>query len=301
MEHLAQRCATVAAAAVTVGGLIAALTPMTQSPPDLQIRDFDLAAVRNVDTGPAVEMVENHVRADLAGAGDPETQQISLGDLLLGRGLGSLDGVTDPSSNSSDLMIDEQALATLLGGGFDPQALQDAGLSIEPLEWGAVGGVAPSVGAFGGTDQAASSAAASVVTGIAMLAQGFPAMQQALGAAVTAVEQEFNSSLVAAQEAAAERLFGDNPEVNDVVNWIYSVNNTLLAQNESAFNSLFGVTFDTQGSLLGHLDPGLAEAGWSTLLGFSPDDFNEIVNALQADNISLLGSIDWASLFSGLF
>lgn len=293
MEHLAHRCATVAAAALAVGGLVAALTPMTQSPPDLQIRDFDLAAVRNVDAGPVVDVAENHVRADLAGTGDPDTQQISLGDLLLGRGEGDVgDGST---FNAGDL--DQNALSELLGGGFDPQSM----LAVVPPDVDLGGVVTPTAGVFGGTEQAAGTAAASAVTGIAVALQGLPAAYQAFAAAVAAIESDLNSSLVAAQVAAAEQLFGDNPEVNDVVNWIYSVNNTLLAQNESAFNSLFGIPFDAHSSLLGHLDPGLADADWNVLLGLSPDDFNDIVQALQADNMSLLGSIDWASWFSGLF
>lgn len=293
MEHLAHRCATVAAAALAVGGMVAALTPMTQSPPDLQIRDFDLAAVRNVDAGPVVDVAENHVRADLAGTGDPDTQQISLGDLLLGRGEGDVgDGST---FNAGDL--DQNALSELLGGGFDPQSM--LGVVPPDVDLGVV--VTPPAGVFGGTEQAAGTAAASAVTGIAMALQGLPAAYQAFATAVAAIESDLNSSLVAAQVAAAEQLFGDNPEINDVVNWIYSVNNTLLAQNESAFNNLLGIPFDAHSSLLGHLDPGLADADWNVLLGLSPDDFNDIVQALQADNMSLLGSIDWASWFSGLF
>lgn len=293
MEQLAQRCATVAAAALTVGGLIAALTPMTQSPPEVQIRDFGLAAALNVDASSIVETVENHVRPELSGTGDLDALQVSLGDVVFGRGDGELGAGS--TFNAGDL--DQNLWSELLGGGFDPQSLP-GGVLVEP-DLGVF--AAPSTGTFGGTDQAAASAAASAVAGISMFVQGIPAMQEALGAAVVAVESEYNAALVAAQMAAADRLFGDNAEANDVVNWIYSVNNSLLAQNESAFNSLFGITYDAHSSLLSHLEPGLADTDWNVLAGLSPDDFNDIVNALQAGNISLLASLDWAAMFSGLF
>ena len=45
MEHLAQRCAAVAAAALTTGGMIAVLTSMThQSLADVQIREAEVFA-----------------------------------------------------------------------------------------------------------------------------------------------------------------------------------------------------------------------------------------------------------------
>ncbi|MEB3021089.1 hypothetical protein [[Mycobacterium] crassicus] len=290
-----------AAAALAAGGLITALTSMTQPLPDVQIRDFDLAATRNVDTSQLLETVENHIRPDLSGAGEGDGQNISLGDLLFGHGSGDL-GVG--SNSSGDLVLDDEAVKALIGGGLDPQTLHDAGLTIAPIDLGAVGGAGAAVatpttsGVLGGSEQAISAAAASMLSGMAL---ALPAAYQAMTSAVAAIEADLNNALVNAQMEAADKLFGDNPEVNDVVNWIFTVNNTLLAQNESAFNSLFGIPFDAHTSLLGHLDTGMAEADWSVLLGLSPGEFDEIVNAIQSDNFSLLGSIDWAGLFASLF
>ncbi|MEB3031387.1 hypothetical protein [[Mycobacterium] nativiensis] len=289
-----------AAAALAAGGLVTALTSMTPPLPDVQIRDFDLAATRNVDTTQLLETVENHVRPDLSGAGEGDGQQISLGELLLGPGSGDL-GIG--STSEGNLVIDDEAVKALMGGGLDPQTLYDAGLTIAPIDLGPVVGVgaatAPTTaGALGGSEQAIGAAAASVLSGMAL---ALPAAYQAMTSAVASIEADLNNALVNAQMEAAEKLFGDNPEVNDVVNWIFTVNNTLLAQNESAFNSLFGIPFDAHTSLLSHLDTGMADADWSVLLGLTPGEFDEIVNAIQADNFSLLGSIDWAGLFASLF
>lgn len=294
MEHLAHRCAIVAAAALAVGGLVATLTPMTQSLPDVQIRDFDLVAA-NVDPHPQLDIVENHVRPEMVGSGGAEGQYINLGDLLFGPGDGSLGA--DSELNVGEL--NESVLNQLSGGNFDPQIL--------PI--GLPGGsdigvvVAPASGTFsGGSEQAVGSAAASAFAGIAMALNWLPEAQQALNAGILAMEMQFNSALVAAQQAAAERLFGDNPEFNDAVNWIFSLNNSVLAHNEDAFNSLFGISFDTQESLLGHFDPEITQVDLAAMIGFSPDDFNEIVDAIQADNLwLLLGNIDWAGIFAGLF
>lgn len=294
MEHLAHRCATVAAAALTVGGLAAILNPITPSLPDVQIRDFDLASA-NVDANPVLDVVENHIRPDFVGAGDDEGQYVNLGDLLFGPGDGSLG-----SGSTFDLGdLDENVLNELAGGNFDPQNLPLG------LAWGADLGLpeaSASGGTWSGTEQAASTAAASVFAGVALMLQGLPEAQQALNDAIIAVESDFNNSLVAAQESAAERLFGDNPEVNDLVTWIFSVNNTVLAHNEAAFNSLFGINFDTHSSLLSSFAPELSDMEWSTLLGFSPEEFDEIVSAIQADNLTLLlGHIDWGDWFTNLF
>lgn len=293
MEHLARRGATAAVAALAVGGLVAVLTPTNQSLPDVQIRDFGLAAA-NIDAQPAVDIVENHVRPDMIGGGGYDDQHINLGDLLLGQGDTELGEGAD--FNLGDL--DENALNALLGGSLDPQALA----GVIPPDFDFSGIAPPTVGgAFSGAEQAAGAAAASAVTGIALAMQGLPAAYDALTTAVAAIEADLNSTLVEAQTAAAERLFGDNSDVIDVVNWIYSVNNTLLANTQSAFNNLFGIPFDAHASLLGHLDPDLADADWSVVLGLSPDELNDIINAIQADNMSLLGSIDWAAWFASLF
>lgn len=293
MERLAYRCTTVAAAALTVGGLVAMLNPVTPSLPDVQIRDFDLVAA-NVDAHPVLDIVENHIRPDTVGGGGGEDQHINLGDLLFGPGNGSLG--TGSTFDVGDL--DESVLNELAGGNFDPQNLPlgaPFGVDLGVLE-------APTSGTFSGSEQAAATAAANAFAGMALMMPGIPEMQQALNAAIITFESEFNSSLVAAQEAAAERLFGDNPEVNDVVTWIFSLNNTVLAHNQDAFNSLFGISFDTQSSLLSNFAPELSEMDWNTMLGFSPQEFNDIVDAIQADNLALLlGHIDWSDWFSGLF
>ncbi|RRR47352.1 hypothetical protein EHH44_05710 [Mycolicibacter terrae] len=296
MEHLAYRCATVAAAALAVGGLVAVLTPTTPSLPDVQIRDFALAGLPtgHVDPGAGIDVAENHYGPSSVSAADFDPQQINLGDVLYSRGEDDLG--TGSEFNTGDL---EHELSAILsaGGGLDPQTVLGAVPVVD------LGAVTPSVGgAVGGSEQAVNSAVATTSTAIWALMTGLPALQQTFNAGVVAIEQELNNSLVAAQEAAAEKLFGDNPEVSDAVNWIFTLNNTVLAHNEAAFNSLFGIDYDPHSALLGNMDPGLAEADWSTLLQFSPDDFNEIVNAIQADNLwLLLGNIDWASLFAGLF
>lgn len=299
MEHLAQRCAAVAAAALTTGGMIAVLTSMTQQTlPDVQISDFGLAgfATAHVDTGPPVEMTENHYGPQGFGPDGSETQHNSLADLLFDRGDGNFGA--GGSLNIGEL---ENELNAILsgGGGLDPQNPLD--LVPPGVDLGAaVPGIGSSTtaGVLGGTETTAGAAAATAVTGIAV---ALPAAYQAFTTAIASMESELNGALVQAQQAAADQLFGDNPEVNDVVNWIFTVNNTLLAQNETAFNSLLGITADVHGSLLGHLEPAVAGADWSVLFGLSPAEFDEIINALQADNISLLGSIDWAGLFNGLF
>lgn len=298
MDHLAQRCGATAAAALAAAGIVAALTSMSQPLADVQIRDFDLSAI-NVDTSSPVETVENHVRPDLAGAGDGGGgAHVSLGEVLLGGGNDDLLG--GGSQSTGELSSDDEAIKLLSAGGLDPLVLQQgvAGV-VEAVEAGAVGGtVGPTTTSVLGGEQAIGAAAATLFTSIAA---DLPVAYQTITTAVAAMEAELNSALVNAQLAAADRLFGDSPEVNDAVNWIFSVNNTLLAQNESAFNSLFGIPFDAHTSLLGHFEPGLSEADWSTLFGLSPNEFSDVVNAIQADNISLLGSIDWAGLFGGLF
>lgn len=298
MEHLAQRCAAMAAAALTTGGLIAALTSMAQQPlADVQIRDFDLVGfpTAHVDTGPPVETTENHYGPQGFGPDGSETPHNSLSDLLFDRGEGDLGA--GGSVNIGEL---ENELNALLsgGGGLDPQ--NPLGLVPPDIDPGVVPGIGSSTtaGVFGGTETTAGAAA---VTALSTMLMGLPVAYQAFTTAIASMEAELNAALVQAQQAAADQLFGDNPEVNDVVNWIFTVNNTVLAQNESAFNGLLGIGFDAHSSLLSHLDPGVAGADWSVLFGLSPDEFNEIINVLQADNISLLGSIDWAGLFNGLF
>lgn len=294
MEYLAHRCGTVAAAALGVGGLVAVLTSMTPAMPDVQIRDIDLAAA-NVDVSPGLDVIENHVRPDFVGNGGADAQEINLGSLLFGSG----DDAFGVGSTFNAGEVDETVLNELTGGSFDPQNLP-IGVPFTPD----LGGLEiPGAGAFsGGTSQAANIAAADAAAGFSLMLQAIPDAREAMNAAIVAMQADFNNALVEAQQAAAERLAGDNPELNDVVNWIFSLNNTVLAQNEAAFNNMLGISFDTHDSLLGHFDPAILDTDWTTMLGFSPDAFNDIVNMIQGDNLALLlDGIDWDGFFAGLF
>ncbi len=294
MEHLAHRCGTVAAAALGVGGLVAVLTSMTPAMPDVQIRDIDLAAA-NIDVSPGLDVIENHVRPDFVGNGGADAQEINLGSLLFGSG----DDAFGVGSTFNAGEVDETVLNELTGGSFDPQSLP-IGVPFTPD----LGGLEiPGAGAFGGgTSQAANIAAADAAAGFSLMLQAIPDAREAMNAAIVAMQADFNNALVEAQQAAAERLAGDNPELNDVVNWIFSLNNTVLAQNEAAFNNMLGISFDTHDSLLGHFDPAILDTDWTTMLGFSPDAFNDIVNMIQGDNLALLlDGIDWDGFFAGLF
>ncbi|MFL0180819.1 MULTISPECIES: hypothetical protein [unclassified Mycobacterium] len=294
MEHLAHRCGTVAAAALGVGGLVAVLTSMTPAMPDVQIRDIDLAAA-NVDVSPGLDVIENHVRPDFVGNGGADAQEINLGSLLFGSG----DDAFGIGSTFNAGEVDETVLNELTGGSFDPQNLP-IGVPFTPDLSGLE---IPGAGAFsGGTSQAANIAAADAAAGFSLMLQAIPDAREAMNAAIVAMQADFNNALVEAQQAAAERLAGDNPELNDVVNWIFSLNNTVLAQNEAAFNNMLGISFDTHDSLLGHFDPAILDTDWTTMLGFSPDAFNDIVNMIQGDNLALLlDGIDWDGFFAGLF
>ncbi|MGB3473445.1 MAG: hypothetical protein WBA69_01535 [Mycobacterium sp.] len=294
MEYLAHRCGTVAAAALGVGGLVAVLTSMTPAMPDVQIRDIDLAAA-NIDVSPGLDVIENHVRPDFVGNGGADAQEINLGSLLFGSG----DDAFGVGSTFNAGEVDETVLNELTGGSFDPQSLP-IGVPFTPD----LGGLEiPGAGAFsGGTSQAANIAAADAAAGFSLMLQAIPDAREAMNAAIVAMQADFNNALVEAQQAAAERLAGDNPELNDVVNWIFSLNNTVLAQNEAAFNNMLGISFDTHDSLLGHFDPAILDTDWTTMLGFSPDAFNDIVNMIQGDNLALLlDGIDWDGFFAGLF
>lgn len=293
MEHLIRRSAAVAASALTFGGLIAVLTPTNPDLPDIQVRGVDLAAA-NVEAHPVLDIVENHVRPDVIGDAGYQGQYVDIGELLFGRG-----GENAGAGSGLDVdALSQDELTELTGGNFDPQNLP-LGLQFDP-DPGAF--VTPTTGAVGGGEQAAGSAAASAAAGIVWMMQAIPDLQQALNNAIVAAETEFNSALVAAQQAAADRIFGDDPAVNDAVTWIFSLNNTVLANNEAAFNSLFGIAYDPHTTLLGGFAPEIAAVDWETLLGFSPDQFDQIIEALQADNLALLmGNLDWAGLFAGLF
>lgn len=282
MEHLAHRCATVAAAALAVAGMVTALTPTTPSLPDLQIRDVDMASA-NVDTTSIIDTLESHVRPELAGSGvADEIQQINLGDLLTGNGDGEL-GDGSPF-NAGDL--DESALSALLsaGGGFDAQSVLGAAPVLPDL--GVIG--APTVG-VSGTEQAAGSAAASALAGLSMALNGLPAAYQSLLTGIANAELAFNNALVEAQLGVVGQLDGSDA-ASDIAHFVFIANNSIVAQNEQALNSLLGIDFsgDTlHNSLFGDFDPGSAAFGadWDALLAsFSPD----VVSAVLHDNLALL-------------
>lgn len=300
MEHLAQRCAAVAAAALTVGGLITALTPTTQSLPDVQIQDFDLAAA-NVDPTSILETIESHVRPEMVGSGGGDAPQIDLGQLLAGNGEGELgDGST---FNAGDL--DQSALNALLnaGGGFDAQSA----LGVVPVlpDFGGIG--APTVSAVSGTEQAAGSAAASAIAGLSLAMQGLPAAYQSFLGSIASAELAFNNALVEAQLGVAGQ-YEDGSAESDLAHFIFIANNSIVAQNEQALNNLLGIDLSgpaLQNSLFGEFDPGSAALGadWDALLAsFTPD----VTSAVLHDNLAvLLADLDipsyLASFFLGLF
>lgn len=283
MEHLARRCATVATAAIAVGGLVTALTSTTPSLPDVQIHDIDMAAA-NVDTNSIIETIENHVRPDTAGSGGTdEIQQINLGDLLTGNGDGEL-GDGSPF-NAGDL--DQSALDAVLSesGGFDAQSVMGT-VPFGP-DLGVLG--VPSVSAFTGTETAASSAAASAFAGIALALNGLPAAYQSLLTGIASAELAFNNALVEAQLGVVGQL-DDGSAASEIAHFIFLANNSIIAQNEHALNSLLGIDLSgdaLHNSLFGDFDAGSAAFGadWDALLAsFSPD----VVSAVLHDNLALL-------------
>jgi hypothetical protein len=301
MERLAQRCATVAAAALAVGGLITALTSTTQSLPDVQIQDFDLAAA-NVDPTSILETIESHVRPEMVGSGGGDAPQLNLGELLAGNGDGEFgDGST---FNAGDL--DESAVSALLsaGGGFDAQSVLGA-VPVLP-DFGAIGG--PTVSAVSGTEQAAGSAAASAIAGISLAIQGLPAAYQSALATIASAELAFNNALVEAQLGVVGQYDGGSAE-SDLAHFIFIANNSIVAQNEQALNNLLGIDLSgstLQNSLFGAFDPGSAAAlgaDWDALLAsFSPD----VTAAVLHDNLAaLLADLDipsyLVSFFLGMF
>ncbi|MGV0697884.1 hypothetical protein [Mycolicibacter sinensis] len=249
----------------------------------MQIHDIDMAAA-NVDTNSIIETIENHVRPDMAGSGGTdEIQQINLGDLLTGNGDGEL-GDGSPF-NAGDL--DQSALDAVLGesGGFDAQSVMGT-LPFGP-DLGVIG--VPSVSAFTGTETAASSAAASAFAGIALALNGLPAAYQSLLTGIASAELAFNNALVEAQLGVVGQL-DDGSAASEIAHFIFLANNSIVAQNEHALNSLLGIDLggDTlHNSLFGDFDASSAAFGadWDALLAsFSPD----VVSAVLHDNLALL-------------
>ena len=279
MEDLAERCAAAAVAALAVGGVVAALTPVAPSLPNVQVRDFGLVAALNVDTNAAIETVENHVRPDMVGSsGDFEQQQINLGELLLGR----LDGDLGDGSTTTVGDLDQSALNSLLGGGFDAHSM----LSIVPPDVDLGGVASPAVSSFSATDQVLSSAVANAAMAFA---QSLPMAYQSFTNDIANAELAFNSALVDAQEQVVGH-FGGGTTAGDVASLVFSANNSVVAQNEEALNSLLGISLNSdtlQSSLLSEFTPGsaAASADWNSLLAsLSPGE----VTAVLHDNLALL-------------
>lgn len=309
MEQVANRCIAAAAAGLTMGGLIAAIASVTPSLPDVQVRDLGLTASLQISPNVQVETVENHIRPDLVGAGDLDHAQNGLADVLYGRGEGSLQGLTDPTSNTSEFTLDQNELTNLLGGGFAPEAIRQ-GLILDPIVPGVtipgVTGTATAGGAAAANEAGAANMINTMSTAVMGLAQSLPLAQQAFSSGVAAAELQFNNALVDAQTAAVDR-FGASSEVTEVVNWMFNLNNSVIAHNEAQMNSLLGITLDPaalQASLLTVSDPtgAAAEQAWNALTALNPDEFASVVHAIQGDSLAvLLGSVDWSSLFPGIF
>lgn len=302
MDQIARRCLG-AAAALTASGVVAAITSVSPSLPDVQVRDFGLAASLVPDVGSPIEAVEDHVQPDLTGTGDLSQPQLGLGDMVLDHGAGSLNGITDPSSNLSDLAVDQNLLSSLIGGGFDADAIHDS-LAIAPGADAAGFDGSGLGGAFGANDQGATNVANAASAFIYTATQGLPAAYQAFTQGVASVEEQLNTSLVDAQTQALDQLVPGSID-SDIVSGIFHLNNTVLAHNEDALNNLLGVSLtpDAVQSLLGDFGgSNAAEATWNALMTLGPSDFTSIVNAVQADNLLvLLDSLNWTNLFPGLF
>lgn len=300
MDQIPRRCLG-AAAALTVSGMVAAITAVSPSLPDVQVRDFDLTASLVPNIASPVETFDDHVQPDLAGTGDLSQPQLGLGDLVLDHGAGSLNGVTDPSANFSDLSIDQNLLNNLLGGGFDANAIHDSLATVPGADAAGFDGSGLG-GAFGANDQGTANVANAASAFVYTAAQGLPAAYTAFTQGVASLEGQLNSALVEAQAEALDKLLPGSVD-SDIVNGIFHVNNTVLAHNEDALNSLLGVSAPDaiQSLLSGFGGANAADATWNTLMTLGPSDFTSIVNAVQADNlIVLLGSLSWTSLFPGM-
>lgn len=303
MERVAHRCIGAVAVGLTglaMGGLIVGLAPVMTALPDVQVRDFGLTANLQVNLDSQIETVENHIRPDLAGGGGVDHAQVGLADLLFDRSAGTLNGLTDSTSNTSDFTLDQNELSNLLGGGFAPEALRQ-GLLLDPISIDA--GI-PNSGASGGVfsvnDPGGANAAGAAAASITGLVQSLPLAQQAFTSAIATAELQLNNALVDAQVNVIQNVGGDNT-ASDIASWIFNANNAVLAQNEMALNSLLsvGVNPDTiQSSLLADFAPGsaAAEADWNALVaGFSPAD----VSAVLHDNlVLLLNEVDLPSFMS---
>lgn len=302
MEEAGRRYLTAAAALIAAAGLVAAVPAVILSLPDVQVRETELAASVADLQGSEISALYEQAQQEFSGPTDAVQNAIGPGDLFSDHEDLGLDGGS-PTLNVDDLTLAENALSNLIGAGFDPTVIQGPPITgIDPTNANIFDGNTPG-GLFGANDQGVSSAAASVISIFA--ADAIPALQAAYQSAtesLVAAEMAYNSALVNAQIETVDRFFGTNSPAGDFINWVLSLNNTTLAQTETALNSLLGANFDPeaiQGSLVGALNSGgFTLNDWAGLLGMSPDALGQAVNAADASNLfGFLGALDLPHLF----
>ncbi|HEU4363277.1 MAG TPA: hypothetical protein VFR27_17470 [Mycobacterium sp.] len=305
MDQVARRYTAAAAAVTAVAGLIAAVPTVSPSLPDVQVRATDLTANVSDLQGSEITALYEHVQQEFSGPSDAVQSAIGPGDLFadqndLGLGGGS------PTLNIDDLTLDENSLNNLIGAGFDPTIFQGPPITaIDPATGNVFDGNTSS-GLFGANDQSVAAAASFISITAADVLPGLQAAYQSMTEGLVTAEMAYNSALVDTQLATVDRFFGTDNPASDFINWVLSLNNTSLAQAETAVNSLLGANFDPdaiQGSLVTALNSdGFTLSDWAGLLGISPDDLSQIVSAAEGSNLfGLLGGMDLGSLFQSIF
>lgn len=300
----ARRCITAAVALTAAGGLAVAVPTLTPSLPDVQVRETDLAANVSDLQGSEISSLYEHVRQEFSGPTDAVQHSIGVGDLFSDQGGLGLAG-SGPMLNADDPSFDDSFVSNLIGGGLDPAVIQGPPL-LDPVPANVFPG-GTSGGLFGATEQTISNAMANFIAFSAADAiPGLQAAYQALTEGLVAAELAYNSALVNSQMDTVDQFFGSNTAASDFIDWVLSLNNASLAQTETALNSLLGANFDPEAinsSLVGALNsPGFTVGDWAALLGVSPNELGQIVNAVAASNLfGLLGSTDLGSLFQGIF
>lgn len=303
MEQLAGRY-MIAVAALGAVGLIAAGPVATPSLPDVQIRGFDLAA--NVSDGAGAELnaFYEHVQQSFGGTLDP-ARDSGVGALISDRDDSALGGIGNALFGGEDTTLDENAVSSLVGAGFDPGPVDQIAVGVNAPEFNPVAGNSSS-GLFGVNDNITAAAANFMAISAADVIPALQAAYQSLLNGVVAAELAYNDALVSTQLETVERTFGSDTTASDFVSWVFSVNNATLAQNENLLNSLLGANFDPDtihGSLVTPLNAeGFTLADWANLLGVSPDALSQAVQTFEASNLfDLLGGVDWTALFAGIF
>jgi hypothetical protein len=304
MEQVARRYITAAAAVTAAAGLIAAIPALTPSLPDVQVRGTDLTANVSDLPGSEVTALYDVIQQEFSGNTDAVQNAIAPGEVFSGDD-GIAFGGGDPSLTADDTTVDPSLVTGLLGGSFDPAVISAGPLvGVEPGV-NAVGG-GTSGGLFGGTDALTSAAVSFIALSAADLVPALQAAYQGFTSAVVAAEMAYNDALVNTQVDTVERFFGSGNTASDFISWIFSNNNMLLAQNETALNNLIGANFDPDaihGSLVTALNAqGFTLDDWAVLLGVSPDELSQVVSAAQSSDLwTLLDGFGLAGIFPGLF